>query len=54
MPVNPAKEFLKSVHTEALFSQLFAQTLRSYFRVWVRFFKKNFGSNHYNYKWLEL
>ena len=27
MPVNPAKEFLKSVHNEALFSHLFSRTL---------------------------
>ena len=27
MPVNHAKEFLKSVHNEALFSHLFSRTL---------------------------
>merc|ERR1712020_58876 len=27
MPVNPAKEFLKSVHNEALFSKLIFRTL---------------------------
>ena len=27
MPVNHAKEFLKSVHNEALFSRLFSRTL---------------------------
>ena len=27
MPINHVKEFLKSVHNEALFSQLFSRTL---------------------------
>ena len=49
---HAAKEFLKSVHTEALFSQLFVQTLSSYFRVLPSFFEIFFGSNQY--KWLVL
>ena len=38
--------------TEALFSQLFVQTLSSYFRVLSSFFKTIFDSNYY--KWLVL
>ena len=52
MPINHAKEFLKSIHTEALFLKCFFKTLSSYFRVVKHFFKKMFGSNHY--KWLKL
>ena len=52
MPVNHAKEFLKSICTEALFFNCFLKTLSSNFRVLSSFFKTIFGSNHY--KWLVL
>ena len=39
LPVNHAREFLKSVQNEALFSQLFASTLSSYFGSAKLFFK---------------
>ena len=42
MPVNHAKEFLKSLHPEALYSQRFVRTLNFYFRVLVGFSKKIF------------
>ena len=43
MPINHAKEFFKSLHPEALYSQRFAQTLNFYFRVLVSFSKKFFS-----------
>ena len=43
MPVNQAKEFIKSLYAGALYSQLFAQALNFYFRVLVSF-SKNFFS----------
>ena len=47
MPVNHAKEFFKSLHPRALYSQLFAQALNFYFRVLVSFSKKNFSQKSF-------
>ena len=47
MPVNHAKEFLKSVQNEALFSQLFASTLSSYFQSVKHFSKKKFSEKSF-------
>ena len=43
MPVNLAKEFLKSMNTDVSFFGLFFKTLNFYFRVLVSF-SKNFFS----------
>ena len=51
MPVNHTNEFLKSVHTQALFSDLFSWNFEQLFPSCETFFQKFFGSNHY--KWLE-
>ena len=53
MPVHHVKEFLKSIHTEALFLNCFFKTLSSYFRAFLSFFKTIFGSNHY-FNWLDV
>ena len=47
MPVNYAKEFLKSVHTAGFFLGLFSETLNFYFKIMGPLFKFFFGSNHY-------
>ena len=49
MPINHAKEFLKSVHCISIFSWLFLKTLTSYFVLMRNFFKKILGLNHYYY-----
>ena len=38
MPVNHAQEFLKSIHTEALFYELFSQTFEQLFTSFGKFF----------------
>ena len=47
MPVNHAKEFLKSIHAEALFFNCLLKTLSSYLGVLVSFSKKNFSQKSF-------
>ena len=47
MPVNHVKEFFKSLHPRALYSQLFGQALNFYFRVLVSFSKKIFSQKSF-------
>ena len=54
MPINCAKEFLKSVYCVSIFSWLFLKTLTNYFVLMRNFCKKNFGSNHYYYLVLKV
>ena len=42
MPVNHANEFLKSVHTEALFQELFSRNFEQLFPSCETFFQKMF------------
>ena len=47
MPVNHAKEFLKSIHAEALFFNCLHKTLSSYLVVLVSFSKKFFSQKSF-------
>ena len=47
MPVNLAKEFLKSMNTDACFLDNFFKTLNFYFRVLASFSKKIFSEKSF-------
>ena len=47
MPVNHAKEFLKSIHAEALSFNCLLKPLSSYLGVLVRFSKKHFSQKSF-------
>ena len=57
MPIYHAKEFLKSIHTEALFFDCFFKSLSSYFRMENPFFKKNLAqiiTNGLFFNWFDV